>query len=204
MKTADFFRAYRHRNMPAARALNLARADMAAYTSHVAAGDTKAAARLARLTYFDPPSFGWSEDKPGHAYADKPEAFGLRLVGRIIPEASRRNGIWDNRGDCGWHTNPHGDVFRDGSGLCYGLVYQLPGRNGKSRFVAAYEFGGIDGGPLFDLSDIREHDTREYGYGGDVTDFAYDTGICSAADDMARDAAETEREYQTAWAAGSA
>lgn len=126
---------------------------------------------------------------------------GLRLVGRVVPEPSYRNGVWDARGDCGWHTDPHGDVFKDGSGLCYGVVYQLPGRKGESRFVAGYEFGGVEGGPTLDLGTIyASPDNCSYD-GAQGNDAARDAA--RAADGMAQKAAEDEREYQTAWAAGS-
>jgi hypothetical protein len=81
------------------------------------------------------------------------ETDGLRSVGRVIPDNTRGN-IWDSRGDTGWHVNPYGDVFKDGWGLCFGVVYQLPGRNGQSRFVAGYDFGGCDGGPTIETSRI--------------------------------------------------
>lgn len=133
---------------------------------------------------------------PGLPYAEPADAF--RYVGRVVPDEGGRFSPWDTRGDCGWTTDPYGDVFRDGTGLCYGVVYQLPARKGESRFVAGYEFGGMDGGPDLDLSTvyaIRDEETAEDG--------AYHSGATAAADSMAKAAAEEEREYQTAWRAGS-
>jgi hypothetical protein len=141
----------------------------------------------------------WQTGKPGIVYVDKPENAGLRFVGRVIPECGARNGFWDNsRTFTGWLTDPYGDSFKDGSGLCYGVVYQLPGRNGKARYVAGYQFGGTDGGPLLDLSDIHECDDG-------CTNTQYNGGAGDAAriaDRMAQLEAEKERDYQCAWQAG--
>lgn len=147
------------------------------------------------------PAVSWDKEKPGIAYVDKPERCGLREVGRVAPEA-RRSSIWDRRGDCGWYTDPYGDVFTDGTGLCYGVVYQLPGRDGKARFVPGYQFGGTDSGPTLDFGDIREDDARGYGYSTNPRDMDSALDAARRADDMAKAAAEAEREYQTAWAAG--
>lgn len=128
------------------------------------------------------------------------ESDGLRYVGRVIPEAGRRD-FWDSRGNSGWYTDPFGDVFKDGYGLCFGVVYQLPGRNGESRFVAGYEFGGCDGGPTLDLSRIFTEPRGEYDSSPCELDAARDAGL--HADSLAKAAAKSEREYQTAWQAGN-
>lgn len=145
----------------------------------------------------------WQKEK-GMCYVDKPEHAGLRLVGRVVADCGGRNGIWDNRESSGWFTDPHGDTFRDGTGLCWGVVYQLPGRNGESRFVAGYQFGGCDGGPTLDLSHIYTESKYER-WGSDTSPTNMDSArdAASAADSMAERAAEEEREYQTAWAAGN-
>lgn len=147
------------------------------------------------------PAVSWQPDQPGMAYVEKPENAGLRLVGRVMPEAGGRNGIWDNRGDCGWHTDPYGDTFRDGTGLCYGVVYQLPGRNGESRFVAGYQFGGCDGGPILDMGTIYVEPRDAPWSRPHNIDAARDAAL--AADSMAQHAAEQAREHETAWQAGS-
>lgn len=129
------------------------------------------------------------------------EDTGLRLVGRVEADCGGRNGYFSDDG--GWLTDPHGDVFRDGSGLCYGLVYQLPARNGCARFLAGYEFGGVDGGPTLNKARIFE------GTASDNCSYDCAKGNDAArdaaryADSMAQKAAEKEREYQTAWQAGS-
>lgn len=152
------------------------------------------------------------------AYVESPEKAGLRLVGRVIADCGGRNGIWDKRDDSGWFTDPHGDVFKDGTGLCYGLVYQLPGKDGKSRFVAGYQFGGVEGGPMIDFGTVFEEPAAYYEpirkeahgtYGGywnyQDNPLEMDAARTAArsADSMAKSAAEDEREYQTAWQAGS-
>ena len=137
---------------------------------------------------------------PVRVFHSSTTATGLRLVGRVVPDAERGN-IWDSRGDCGWHTDPSGDVFKDGSGLCFGVVYQLAGRDGHARFVAGYEFGGCDGGPTLDLVNVTHEFVR-----GDETgpqDLAGAQKAARHADSLAKAAAETEREYQTAWQAGA-
>lgn len=193
---------------PAKGAIALARGDVAAYEAALAANDTKAASKVRRYTSQSSFSkrargFGWSADQHGLAYVEKPEDFGFREVGRVVPEY-RHGNFWDSRGDSGWLTDPYGDVFRDGTGLCYGLVFQLTGRNGKARFVAGYQFGGCDGGPTVDLGTIYEEDSRDlWGSDQNPRNMEAARDAARAADSMAQRAAEDEREYQTAWQAGS-
>lgn len=131
---------------------------------------------------------------PRDAGDNGPAGF-LRYVGRVVPEAGRQ---WeDRRGDCGWNCDPFGHVFRDGSGLCFGVVYQLTGKDGAARFVAGFEFGGVDGGPCLDLSRVYSVTGEE-----DAESGAYHSGAVRAADNAAKAAAEEEREYQSAWQAG--
>ena len=140
--------------------------------------------------------------KTGLAYVEKPESVGLRLVGKVEAECGGRNGYWSKRETCGWYTDPYGDVFRDGTGLCWGVVYQLAGRKGESRFVAGYQFGGFDDGPTLDLGTIYTEPRGDYDASPTELDAARDAA--RSADSMAQHAAEEEREYQTAWQAGSA
>lgn len=156
----------------------------------------------------------WQPDRPGLAYIEKPENAGLRFVGRVEADCGGRNGIWDNRDSSGWYTSPYGESDM----LCHGVVYQLPGRNGESRFVAGYAFSDDEGATL-DLrriyaepsawfEPVRKSATG-YSMGGywtwqdnpRETDAARDAAF--AADSMAKHAAESEREYQTAWRAGA-
>lgn len=144
-------------------------------------------------------SLTWQPGKPGFAYVDKPDAFGLRHIGDVEAESCD----FSRRDSCGWYTDPHGDVFKDGTGLVWGVVYQLPARKGKARFVAGYQFGGVDGGPMLDLANIFESDSMAYEYVYNVRDHDDARDAARAADSMAQHAAEQEREYQTAWALGN-
>lgn len=131
------------------------------------------------------------------------ESDGLRFVGRVSPNF--RRGVFATPAAEGWLTDPSGDTSRDGDGLCYGVVYQLPGRKGHARFVAGYQFGGAEGGPTIDLTKVYTCDRCDsrwvyYGDTGDIDACRY---AARAADAMAKKAAKSEREYQTAWRAGS-
>lgn len=203
----------------AVAAMEKARRDVATYEAALQAGDTKTAAkhrRYASSPWGKPsPAVHWKADNARGerlAYVADIDAAGLRLVGRVQGDCGGRNGIWSESG--GWYTDPHNDVFRDGSGLCYGLVFQLPGRDGKARFVPGYEFGGVDGGPCVDFGDIREEASVYFspGYHGFAGYWSYeenpqDMGVAQdvarAADGMAESAADAEKEYQAAWQAGT-
>mgnify|MGYP000421583524 CR=1 FL=1 len=87
----------------------------------------------------------------------------------------------------GWYTNPHGESFRDGSGLCWGVVARLTGKDGRPRFLAGYQFGGMDSGVSIDLESL--------------TDCERDAA--RRADSLAENAANAEKEYQAAWGAGN-
>jgi hypothetical protein len=173
--------------LPATRALELARAD-------VAAGVRR---------YPDPvkpyAAVCWQPGKPGVAHVQNVQGAGLRFVGRVTPESYGGRDRWDKSGETGWYTDP----FSEGWNLCFGVVYQLPSRNGKARFVAGYDMADDEAGLTLDFGTIYESDTDSDYYSsnrfnGDGTkDAAY------AADELARRAAESEREYQTAWQAGS-
>ena len=157
------------------------------------------------------PAFG-AADESGYRWSEKPEAAGLRLVGRVEADCGGRNGIWDKRESSGWYAD------EDMGNLCYGLVYQLPGRNGESRFVAGYAFSEDEGATL-DLRRIyaepaawfepARKSASGYTLGGY---WNYQDNPCKmdaardaaySADSMAKAAAEAEREYQTAWQAGA-
>lgn len=128
---------------------------------------------------------------PGKRYPDTDSAFRSTTPAHDVSGA----GIDHN----GWYTDPFCDVFRDGTGLCFGVVCQLPGKGGRARYVAGYQFGGVDGGPDLDLSTVYESEST--GWHGDTPDAMVDAA--RAADELARIAGEDEREYQTAWQAGS-
>lgn len=102
-------------------------------------------------------------------------------------------------GHGGWYDNPHGESFHDGSGLVIGVVGQLRGRDGLAAFVPGYRFGGHDDSGTFDLRDVYKADGPEDWQAEEAREEA-----ARAADGLAESAAERERDYQTAWAAGQA
>lgn len=138
-----------------------------------------------------------TRQEDGKTYVENPDSCGLRLVGMVEAESAK---ITKSEFP-GWFTDPYGDSFKDGTGLCWGEVYQLPGRNRKARYVAAYQFGGQDGGPIVDLREIFEDDRRGGSSYDDNSEALRDA--CRSADHMAEHAAESEREYQAAWQAGN-
>ena len=180
------FRFNRRCAYPAARAIELARQDLAAGKQRYSYGPARPV-----------------KQSDGMTYLENPKSCGLRYVGRVIADCGGRNGIWDSRDSSGWFTDPYGDTFKDGSGLVWGEVWQLPGRKGESRYVAGYRFGGSDSGPCLDLSRVYVEQSNGDNWAGypQRQDAAQDAA--RAADSMAQHAAEKEREYQTAWAAGS-
>lgn len=169
-------------------ALTLARADVASGKARYPAPMTGHKMRA-----------GHDADKPGSVYVENPESFGLRLVGRVQADTPRGD-VWDSRDSSGWYDNPHGES-RGGSGLIYGLVYQLPARKGQSRFVAAYQNGCNDSGALIDFGTV--YTSEPGGTWGSAQDDDAARDAARAADSMAEKAAESEREYQTARRAGS-
>ena len=170
-------------------ALTLARADVASGKARYPAPMTGHKMRA-----------GHDSDKPGSVYVENPESFGLRLVGRVQADTPRGD-VWDKRGDSGLYDNPHVESFKEGSGLIYGLVYQLPARKGRSRFVAAYQNGCNDSGALIDFGTV--YTSEPGGTWGSAQDDDAARDAARAADHMAEKEAESEREYQTAWRAGS-
>lgn len=195
---------------PAADALAAARADMAAIEAAKAAGDTKEVLRHVRYDR-SPPCISYqardtsspARSRERLAHVESPAAFGLRLVGRV---SCQSGGMWSKDGRDGWLTDPFGDVARDGTGLCYGVVYQVPGRHGRARFIAGFEFGGFDGGPTLDLGNVYESESADQGDYWNVNPQDHEDAQVAArvADSMARHAAEQERDYQTAWQIGRA
>jgi hypothetical protein len=151
----------------------------------------------------------------GCRWIENPAAMGLRFVGYC-------DKISDSIRHTGWFTDPHQD------GKIRGCVYQLPGRGGKARFVAAHDNednGAADcGGPAYvDFSTIYRSDfvaemrsalrdiSKHYqtpamlnpSYWAEAAHERAKKEAARAANDFAECEAEKEREYQTAWQAGS-
>lgn len=184
----------------AVHALNLARDD-------VATGKKR----------YPHPLRGGNNGKPnskGYLWIENPADMGLRFAG-YADELTRLD-------HHGWYTDP------DGFETMRGTVYQLPGRNGKGRYVAAHDNscnGDADSnGPAYvDFSDIYESDfewemrsalatigkqyrSAEMLRPGYWAESAHETArkeAARAADEFTRVQAEQEREYQTAWQAGN-
>ena len=57
----------------------------------------------------------------------------LRMVGKVQTE-NRRYGDTFTYETAGWYTDDDGLVMKDGTGLVWGEVYQLPARDGKMPF----------------------------------------------------------------------
>jgi len=98
----------------------------------------------------------------------------------------------------GWYTNPFGEAFKDGSGLCHGVVARLAG-GGPARFVAGYRMGDHDDDDagtfamraLYVATSSDELDIEQAGQ-----------DAARVADELAHMVAELESEYQAAWQAG--
>lgn len=137
----------------------------------------------------DPARLSRAPVKRDSVFIDTPESAGFRFVDYADKLASLNH--------TGWYTD---DEFQDST--LRGAVLQLPARKGCARFVAAYQESDNDG-YVIDLS-------RGAVYSEKVTyrhrDSCLDDEIRSAAlnaDSFAERAAEREREYQSAWRAGS-
>ena len=103
-----------------------------------------------------------------------------------------------NLNHTGWYTNPFGEAFKDGSGLCHGVVARLAG-GGPARFVAGYRMGDHDDDDagtfamraLYVATSSDELDIEQAGQ-----------DAARVADELAHMVAELESEYQAAWQAG--
>lgn len=200
----------------ASRAIAAARIDEENHKRAMAAGDTKRAAKFRHY-----PSSPWRKpcgngvSTDGARWIETPSEMGLRFVGYC-------DQIRDSIGHTGWFTDPYQDS------KIRGVVYQLPGRDGKARFVAGHDnadhgAADCDGAAYVDFSRIYESDfvsemhdalrtigkayqSEDMKRPGYWAESAHDTAkkeAARAADSFAEKQAEKEREYQTAWQAGS-
>ena len=117
-------------------------------------------------------------ERPEYAWVEKPTKNGLRLVGFADEIAKRDYAHCGGIGHNGWYIDDFQDV------VYRGVVYQLPGKHGKARYLAGYAdpyndaaFLGL--GRVFE--GLPDPDTAR--------DAAY------AADAIAERAAEREREF---------
>lgn len=128
-------------------------------------------------------------------WIEDPAAMGLRLVGlahEVSPAgyAYSRNAVEHT----GWflsEDNWTGETVA-------GVVYQLPGKNGRARYVVGYADPYNDGPACLDLGNVIEGERKD-------SDWEPDLVLREAtimADYYAEKMAEEEREYQAAWQAG--
>lgn len=148
----------------------------------------------------------FAHDK-GLAYSAYESPRGLRFFANVAPESygSRTSTFWRERKQMtGWYTEDSGDCYTDGTGLCWGVVYQLTAaKRGRARYVAGYQMGGTDSGPVLDLTRVftmENHNGFNNATKGedDIDDAAFEAA--KWADQLANRAAEEEREYQRQYA----
>lgn len=132
----------------------------------------------------------WQKER-GHFYAE--DAKGLF---RNVEKASEVGGRYNRVGiPEGYYCDPYQES------LCVAFVVQLSSRKGRARFAAAYQFEESDnGGMTVDLSRVFEGPAGDF----DQENTGARKEAARAADQLAEKAAESEREYQTASAAGAA
>lgn len=170
------------RSPDATRALELARADIAAGKKRYPNSPRHSAAG-APFAGYGTKAMRWCES---------PADIGLRFVGYADKLARIDH--------TGWFT----DEFQDS--LVRGVVYQLPARNGRAVYVSGYDNpdnGAADnGGPAaIDFGTLWEGLP-----GGDYArdDRSSASDAANHADNLAERMAEKERDYNAAWQAGSA
>jgi hypothetical protein len=157
----------------------------------------------------DQPAVYWDKQRPGFAFVNTvpivtslPTNYrpaGLRKVGNVVPDPGDRNSWWfPDQDPLGWYTNDDGVVGRDGDGLVWGVVYRLSGRNGLTRLVAGYQFGGVDDGPTVDFTTIFEDIGGVDDGGGTPPPVSMEAA--RHADQLAQEAAGKEREYRASQA----
>lgn len=148
-------------------------------------------------------------------WIETPSAMGLRFVGYA-------DKISDHINHTGWYTDAYqNETIR-------GVVYQLPGRNGKARFVAGHDNpdngkADCDGPAFIDWSTIHESDfaaelataRRQIGrshwtpamdspgYWADAAHESARLEAARAADEFTRVEAESMVDYDRAWQAGN-
>lgn len=121
------------------------------------------------------------DEEDGLQWCENPSAFGLRFVGNADDLARI-----DHKG---WYIDSHqSETIR-------GVVYQLPARDGKCVYVAGHDDANNPGTAHLDFSDLI------YGEADDSDNAKRDAA--RRADSIAENTAESMREYDEAWQAGS-
>lgn len=172
IKSAYFY--HRDQRRLASAAIVLARADVAAGRS-----------RYGSVSYGNnQQGFANARGSDGAVWIESLDAAGLRFVGY----ADKLARIGHN----GWYTSDDND--RDE--ILRGAVLQLPGRNGRPLYLAAYEDPNNAGAYRVDVSEVFE------GSKADAAPEVAQRNAARAADSLAERNAEEEREYNRAWQAG--
>lgn len=123
----------------------------------------------------------------------EPEAH-LRKHGNVMPDFHHQRTSLFNAGknSHGWYCDPDQDVYKDGSGLVWGVVFLLPARRGVMQMLAGWQHGGSDytniAQRIFTYDRKRDGETN-------IQDEIYNE-VAYAADQLAKKAAEDECEYQ--------
>lgn len=133
------------------------------------------------------------------AWVERPADVGLRFVGwsdNLAVRAVDHTGWFLSDDGCG-------DVAR-------GCVFQLPGRKGQARFVAAYRQGSNDRAGWSDMSGVEgsalvafDEVFAESASDSYVADYPAVREAALRADRMAEIVAERERDYQAVWQKGN-
>ncbi len=153
-----------------------------------------------------PASYATPQAAGNHVrYVTNPASFGLREIGAVEVDVGgwRCREFWQtgNRRN-GWYTDEENASTRDGSGLMWGVVFQMTARNGVTRFVPGYQNGDESGaGVTVDLGDVESFSTRDEYMSPLDNPAARDAA--RTADHMAQTAAENEREWRRASNAGN-
>ncbi len=152
--------------------------------------------------YYDLPdrrAYIGAPNSKGERWIDNLESAGLRFVGFADKILDLRHS--------GYFTNCHGD-----GDVLRGAVYQLPARKGRVRYVPAYREGSQERGrnwqdtagphgALLALGDIRLGDIPAPNC-FESCDESAKRDAAMTGDSMAENAAESAREYDSAWQAG--
>lgn len=172
-------------------------------TAHAALAQARKEFAEKRFRYAWPgiwSSLGGSDGAPFAAYGEKacrwfenPESKGLRLVGLAheIGEAGHSH-CRDAVEHTGWYLDSAGC-----GETVAGVVYQLPGKDGKARYLAGYADPWNPGTAMLSL-DIIEGERKD-------SDWESDPALRDAAryaDRIAESMAEETREYDDAWRRG--
>lgn len=195
----------------------LARAALANAREDVAAGRERYTSSPWRKPVGNGARFATHErDKPALQWIEKPADMGLRFVGYC-------DKLYSHIRHTGWYT----DAFQNET--IRGVVYQLPGRNGKARFVVGHDNpdngSAENGGPAcIDWSTIHESDfegelraakrqiqapywtpaMNSAGYWAESAHESARIDAAKAADEFAHVEAERMIDYDRAWQAGAA